>query len=137
MSTIYREFQLTGTAVWRTACTFIAANAKACFERGRPLRLIVTEGDRKRTTEMNRFYWGGVLSQVAEQAWVAGRRYDKDVWHEHFARKFGVCDEVVLPDGEIVTRRKSTTQMTVREFSEYLQRVQADATQELGVQFDD
>lgn len=136
MSAIYREFTLRSPSIWSALCAFVSANAKACLERGKPLRVIVTESDKKRNAEQNRFYWGPVLTTIAEQAWVDGRRFDKDVWHEHCARKFGVCDELVMPDGEIVTRRKSTTQMTVGEFSEYLNRVQAYAAGELGVMFE-
>lgn len=136
MTALYREFRLTGPAIWKAVCAFVAANARACVDRGRPLRLIVTEDERKRTAEMNRFYWGAVLTRIAEQAWVEGRQFDKDVWHELFARKYGVCDEVTLPDGEIVIRRKSTTQMTVDDFSKYLVQVQAYAASELGVEFD-
>lgn len=136
MSTLYREFTLRAPEAWRALAAFVAGNAKACIESGRPLRVIVTAEDRKRNAEQNRYYWGAVLTTISEQAWIDGRQYDKDVWHEYVARKFGVCDEVVLPDGEIVTRRKSTTQMTVGEFSEYLNRVQAYAASELGVQFE-
>lgn len=49
---------------------------------------------------------------------------------------FGVSDEITLPDGEIITRRKSTTQMTVGEFSTYVNQVQAWAANHLGVEFD-
>ncbi|MDY0071805.1 MAG: recombination protein NinB [Thauera sp.] len=136
MTAIYREFVLTGHGAWKALCAFVASNARACVDRGRPLRVIVTEDERKRNNEQNRFYWGQVLATVSEQAWVDGQQYDKDVWHEHYARKFGVCDEMVLPGGEIVLRRKSTTQMSVKEFSEYIARVQADAASELGVIFD-
>lgn len=136
MTTLYREFTLRAPEAWKALAAFVAANAKACIERGRPLRVIVTTDEKKRNAEQNRFYWGLVLTTIAEQSWVEGRQFDKDVWHEHLARKFGVCDEVVLPDGEIVMRRKSTTQMTVGEFSDYLTRVQAYAATELGVEFD-
>lgn len=136
MADIYREFSLRAPEAWKALAAFVAANARSCIESGKPLRVIVTAEDRKRNAEQNRFYWGAVLTTIAEQAWVDGRRYDKDVWHEMFARRMGVCDEVVLPDGEIVTRRKSTTQMTVGEFSEYLNQVQAYAAGELGVEFD-
>ncbi|NMG64360.1 recombinase [Azoarcus indigens] len=136
MSALYREFVLKAEPAWKALAAFVAANARSCIDNGKPLRVIVTAEDRKRNAEQNRFYWGAVLTTIAEQGWVDGRRYDKDVWHEMFARRFGVCDEVVLPDGEIVTRRKSTTQMTVGEFSEYLAKVQAYAASELGVEFD-
>lgn len=135
MSAIYREFVLRAPAAANALTAFLKMNAGSAVERGRPLRVIVTEDEKKRNAEQNRFYWGPVLTTITDQAWVGGRQYSKDVWHEHFARMFGVCDELVLPDGEIVTRRKSTTQMTVGEFSEYLNRVQAYAASELGVEF--
>jgi hypothetical protein len=49
---------------------------------------------------------------------------------------YGVCDEVTLPNGEIISRRKSTTQMSVGEFSAYTAAVQAYAANNLGVTFE-
>ena len=133
---LYREFVLRSPAAWQALAQLVAANAKAFIDRGRPLRVIVTEDEKKRTSEANRFYWGAVLTTIAEQAWVDGRQYSKDVWHEHFARLYLPHTEIVTPYGEIVSRRKSTTELTVSEFSEYLQRVQSDAASSLGVMFD-
>jgi hypothetical protein len=133
---LYREFVLRSPAAWQALAQLVAANAKAFIDRGRPLRVIVTEDEKKRTSEANRFYWGAVLTTIAEQAWVDGRQYSKDVWHEHFARLYLPHTEIVTPYGEIVSRRKSTTELTVSEFSEYLQRVQSDAASSLGVIFD-
>jgi hypothetical protein len=133
---LYREFVLRSPAAWQALAQLGAANAKAFLDRGRPLRVIVTEDEKKRTSEANRFYWGAVLTTIAEQAWVDGRQYSKDVWHEHFARLYLPHTEIVTPYGEIVSRRKSTTELTVSEFSEYLQRVQSDAASSLGVIFD-
>lgn len=132
---IYREFKLTGAGVWQALCAFVKANAQACNDSRKPLRVIITQDEKKRNTEQNRYYWGPVLTTIAEQAWVEGRQYSKDVWHEFFARRFGVCEDVILPDGEIVSRRKSTTDMGVGEFSAYTQAVQAYAATELGVEF--
>lgn len=133
---LYREFVLRSPAAWQALAQLVAANAKAFIDRGRPLRVIVTEDEKKRTSEANRFYWGAVLTTIAEQAWVDGRQFSKDVWHEHFARLYLPHTEIVTPYGEIVSRRKSTTELTVSEFSEYLQRVQSDAASSLGVIFD-
>lgn len=133
---LYREFVLRSPAAWQALAQLVAANAKAFIDRGRPLRVIVTEDEKKRTSEANRFYWGAVLTTIAEQAWVDGRQFSKDVWHEHFARLYLPHTEIVTPYGEIVSRRKSTTELTVSEFSEYLQRVQSDAASSLGVMFD-
>lgn len=132
---LYREFTLKNSGVWSAVVAFIKANAPSFADKGEPLRLIVTAEERKRNDLQNRFYWGAVLRSISEQAWVDGKQYDKDTWHEFFARAYGVCDELTLPDGEIITRRKSTTQMSVGEFSEYLDQIQAHASTELGVEF--
>jgi hypothetical protein len=136
MSTaLYREFTLKNGGVWSAVVAFVRANAPSFADKGEPLRVIVTAEERQRNAQQNRFYWGAVLKAISDQAWVEGRQFDKDAWHEYFARKFGVLDELALPDGEIITRRKSTTQMSVGEFSSFLGDVQAFATSELGVEF--
>lgn len=136
MSALYREFPLHGAGSWNALVAFVKANARACLDRGRPLRVIVTADERKRNGEQNRRYWGLLLKTIAEQAWVEGRQFDKDTWHEYLARRFGVCDEVTLPGGEVVVRRKSTTQMNVGEFTAYMAEVEAFAVLELGVAFE-
>ena len=136
MSTIYREFTLRDKNVWHNLCAFVAANAKACLERNKPLRIIVTQSEAKRRSEQNAFYWGAVITQIAEQAWVSGRQFSKETWHEMYARMFGVCEDITLPNGEVVTKRLSTTEMTVSQFAEYMQQVQAHAAIEYGVFFE-
>lgn len=136
MTAMYREYTLRSSEAWQAFASFVRDHAKQLNDSGTPLRLIVTTATTRRNAEQNKRYWGFVLKTIAEQAFVKGQVYASDVWHEYFARKFGVCDEVVLPDGEIITRRKSTTEMTVGEFTEYMTRVEAHATQELGVRFE-
>jgi hypothetical protein len=133
---LYREFTLRNGGVWNAVVAFIKANAPTFADKGEPLRIIVTAEEKQRNAAQNRFYFGAVLKQISEQAWVDGKQFDKDTWHEYFARKYGILDELTLPDGEIITRRKSTTQMSVGEFSEYLDNVQAYAGETLGVQFE-
>jgi hypothetical protein len=135
-ASLYREFTLRNGGIWSTLVAFVKANAPAFAEKGEPLRIIVTSEEKKRNAEQNRFYWGVVLRDISEQAWIEGRQFDKDTWHEFFARKFGVCEDVTLPDGEVIVRRKSTTQMSVHEFSEYMNQVQAHAASALGVEFE-
>jgi hypothetical protein len=136
MTHLYREFHLRDLSVWNQFVSFVGSNAKAMADAGKPLRLIVTSADAKRNNEQNKRYWGYVLKSVAEQSWIEGKQYNTDTWHEYFARKFGVCDEVVLPYGEIITRRKSTTEMTVAEFTDYMGNVEAHAMSHLGVRFE-
>lgn len=133
-ATLYKEFRLRNGGAWSAIIAFVKANAQSFIESGTPLLVIFTTEDRRRTADQNRMYWGGILKYIAEQAWINGRQFDKDTWHEFLARKFGVCEDVTLPDGEIIIRRKSTSQMSVHEFSEYINQVQAYATSELGVE---
>ena len=135
MTALYREFPLRNPTVWLALVAFVKANAAACMDRGRPLRVIVTEDEKKRNTEQNRRLWGYLYKTIAEQAWVDGKQFSKEVWHEHFARMFGVCEEMILPDGEIITRRKSTTEMTVGEFADFMTQIEVYAAQELGVEW--
>ena len=135
MSGLHREFTLNHSKDWQPLQAFILANARAAIDAGAPLHIIVTTQDMTRKAEQNKFYWSAVLKDISEQAWVDGKQFNKDVWHEYYARKFGVCDELIMPDGEVVLVRKSTTKMKVREFSEYLNEVQADAAQTLAVRF--
>jgi hypothetical protein len=133
---LYKEFTLRNGSVWNLLVAFVKANAPGCADKGQPLRVIVTAEERKRNEVQNRFYWGAVLRDISAQAWVDGKQFDKDTWHEYFARLYGVLDEVTLPDGEIVTLRKSTTKMSVGEFSTYLNAIQAYAAGTLGVEFE-
>ena len=135
-ATLYREFTLRNGGMWAAVVAFIKANAASFAEKGTPLRLIVTAEEKKRNETQNKFYWGAVLRDISSQAWVNGQQFSKDTWHEYFARQFGVCEDVTLPDGEIVSRRKSTTQMSVGEFSAYTAQVQAYAANNLGVSFE-
>lgn len=137
MTSLYKEFVLNGPAAWQAFKAIVRANAKAFNDDGRPLRVILTSSDRKRSSEANAYYWSFLLEQIADQAWVEGRQYSKDVWHEFFAQEYAEKIEFALPDGSMMTRRKSTTEMKVGEFSEYLQKVEAYAATELGVRFVD
>jgi len=133
--TIYREFSLKSPSVWPLFIAFVKANAAALAGRGECLRLIVTNDEKKRNTEQNKFYWSAVIKPLSEQAWLDGLQFTADVWHEYMARKHGVCEDMTLPDGEIVVRRKSTSEMTVGEFSNYTTKVMADAATSYGVEF--
>lgn len=133
---LYKEFTLHTPNVWHLVLAFVKANAGAALDKGTPLRVIVTAEERKRNPEQNRFYWGVVLRDISEQAWVAGRQFDKDTWHEYFADLFAEKVERILPDGRIHVSRKSTSDMSVGDFTTYLAQVQAHAANELGVSFD-
>jgi hypothetical protein len=97
-------------------------------------RWVLTIARRKRTTKQNRRYWGGgVLAQIAQQAVVGGRLYSAESWHEQFKRQFIGVEE--LPGGEVIG--KSSTGLSTVEFSEFCTQVEAYAASELKVTFYD
>lgn len=105
--------------------------AKSLMVAGHRVTLVLrTE---TRSDAQNRRYWGkGVLHQIAEQARVEGKTYAPEVWHALLKRKFlGVIE---LPDGSL--EGKSTTNLTKAQFSDFCTQVEAWASTELGVHFD-
>ena len=112
--------------------SFLTANWKAFADQGRFLAVTVQVYRSKRSLEQNRRYFGpAVLGAIVDQAWVDGRRYDKQSWHDYFCRQFiGVIE---LPFGG--TRAMHSSDLDIEEFSEFMQEVEAYAAQELGVRF--
>lgn len=94
----------------------------------------VAIGKPPRTPAQNRRYWGrGVLSQIAEQASVGGKKFSAEAWHEYFKRFFiGVVE---LPGGEVVGM--SSADLSRAEFADFCAEVEAYAINELGVFFID
>lgn len=133
---LYREFLLTGEGPARALQAFLKANARSCAESKRPLRVIVTEDEHDRLDQQIAYYFGVLIKAISEQAWVEGRRYDKDVWHEEMARRFLPGKEVILPSGEVVIKRASIARghIGVRAMAKFINEVQAYAASELGVE---
>lgn len=108
---------------------FLKANWRAMAEQGKPLAVDVHEHKDKRNHEQNKHYWK-LLQFIALNAWVDGRRFDDEVWHQQFRRWFlGLVD---LPDG--TTIGISTTTLNVSEFAQYVRQVEQYATGELGLE---
>ena len=101
---------------------FLKANWRAMAEQDKPLSVLVTEKRPKRTDEQNRLYWSR-LGEIAEQAWIDGKRYSKDVWHEYYRAKF--CPKIDAPHGKLIAM--STTDLTVEAFTLYMNEIAADA----------
>lgn len=136
---LYREFTLDGPSVARILWNFLKANCQAFADRGTPLRVIVTEEEMDRLDEQIAYYFGPCMRQIVDQAWIDGRQYSKEVWHEYFAKMFLPGTEITLPDGEIAMRRGSIARgkIGVKAMSKFLLQVESFAATELGVVFDD
>ena len=127
--TIVLRGDLQAQSLW----AFLKQNWRAMADAGKPLAVSITEAKSKRSTSQNARYWA-LVTEIAEQAWVDGKQFGKDAWHEHLARRFGVCREITLPDGTNIMVRKSTADMDMQTFAAYLAKIEAYAVRELGVE---
>ena len=141
-----RTFRLVGTD---QRARLIALVENLPIDFAKPLEVVIREEKKARKLDQNALYWAGPLRDIAEQAWVRGRQYSADVWHEHLKREFlpepdrADCDDshikegfakwATTPGGDFVLVG-STTGLTVRGMAAYLEQVYAYGAS-LGVQF--
>lgn len=114
--------------------------AKTFLAEDRAVWIKCTEHQDDRSVEQNSYYWGPCLTEISEQARVLGQRYTTEAWHELFKRQFLGFELVkVAVAGRkrltVIRRLRSTTKLKVRAMSEYLEKVQAFAADDLGVRF--
>lgn len=114
----------------------------------KPLVVTFAEEKKLRGPDANSLMWAGPLKSISEQAWVDGKRFSAVVWHEHFKREYLPEDnDPELPELAKDGYRKwdidpngnrvlvgSTTELTKKGFSIYLQQVEAFGAS-LGVMF--
>ena len=110
--------------------SFLAGNWEAMSQTKHPMQVECKPESKKRNTQQNRYYWN-LLHQIHEQAWVEGRQYAPEIWHEMGKRKFIGC--IDMPGGGLMAM--STTDLSTKEFAEYVNKFEAWAASELGVTF--
>lgn len=108
------------------------------------IEVIFRHEQKQRKSAQNALMWAGLLSRVSRNAWVSGRQYEPEIWHEFFKKEFlpesfeegitldGYEKYKFLPDGSM-TMVGSTTKLTPKGFAEYLQKVEAYCAVDLGI----
>lgn len=105
------------------------------------LRLVLGFDRDDKSARQRRFYHGVILKQISEQAVVCGVRYALEVWKEQMRRLF-LPDEFVsvrMPGAKRATPQRvrvSTESLSVKQYSELIDKVMAYAVADLGVVFD-
>lgn len=111
---------------------------------------VIREPVKVRRLNQNALMWAGPLKDLSEQAWVGGRTYRAEVWHEQMKREHlpeGDEEDLarlvkspetyrkwdVTPSGERVLVG-STTDLTVYGFAQYMEAIFAYGAG-LGVMF--
>ena len=109
---------------------YVKATAGPAAAANRPVVVEIGEYDEKRSKEQNRLLWK-VLTDISEQAVVNGRRFAKEGWYGHYLELFAPKEEG--PRGLVPV---GSSQMKKRQCAEFITRIQADAAQEYGVEFE-
>lgn len=113
-------------ALW----AFLRQNWRALAGDGKPLAVTVQPHKAKRSVDQNKRYWS-ILNHIAEMAYLDGKQFTADAWHEYFKRLFIGAED--LPGGGTVGI--STTILSVAEFTEYMTKVEIYAVEELGLEY--
>jgi hypothetical protein len=125
-----KVFVLRDKRILEAFLAFLVANWEAMSRTKHPMQVVCQPESTKRNLAQNRYYWN-LLNQVSTDAWIEGRQYAAEVWHELAKRKFVGC--VDMPGGGLMAM--STTDLSTKEFADYVTKVEAWAASELGVTF--
>jgi hypothetical protein len=120
------------------------AHAKALVRApdnaGRVFRIIVGEERDSLSARQRRFMHGPLLGQIAEQVRVNGERFVIAVWKRYYKDLFlgHTWEMVKMPGQKKATPRKkpvSSEDLSVKQYSEWIDKVLAHAATEFGVRF--
>ena len=90
----------------------------------------------KRSTPQNRYYWGAMLPIVKEGLKGVGIEMSKEQTHELLKYKF-LKREFITSDGDILQSIGSTTELSTKEFNEYIESIQIWSAEYLNVNIPD
>jgi hypothetical protein len=66
---------------------------------------------------------------MSEKLKPAGEHYSPETWHQWAKSRFLGCDEFSLPNGKTLTIPKSSANLDVAEFNEFMEEVEAWAAE--------
>ena len=90
----------------------------------------------KRSSPQNRYYWGAMLPIVKEGLKGVGIEMSKEQTHEMLKYKF-LKREFITSDGDILQNIGSTTELSTKEFNEYIESIQIWSAEYLNVNIPD
>ena len=90
----------------------------------------------KRSSPQNRYYWGAMLPIVKEGLKGVGIEMSKEQTHEMLKYRF-LKREFITTDGDILQSIGSTTELSTKEFNEYIESIQIWSAEYLNVNIPD
>lgn len=116
----------------RPLMTTIYNNLGAWLESNAELEVCIRPYKSKRSVEQNRRLWA-IYGKLADEAWVNGRRYSAETWHEYCKGMFLGYELKAMPDGTELKTPISTTTLNTAEMTDYQNRLQAWAAGNFGL----
>ena len=116
----------------RPLMTTIYNNLGVWLEANAELEVCIRPYNSKRSIEQNRRLWK-IYGELADKAWVNGRRYSAETWHEYCKGYFLGFELKAMPDGSELKTPISTTTLNTAEMTDYQNRLQAWAAGNFGL----
>lgn len=116
----------------RPLMTTIYNNLGVWLESNAELEVCIRPYNSKRSIEQNRRLWA-IYGELADKAWVNGRRYSAETWHEYCKGYFLGFELKTMPDGSELKTPISTTRLNVAEMTEYQNNIQSWAANEFKI----
>ena len=116
----------------RPLMTTIYNNLGVWLESNAELEVCIRPYNSKRSIEQNKRLWA-IYGELADKAWVNGRRYSAETWHEYCKGMFLGYELKAMPDGTEVKTPISTTTLNTAEMTDYQNRLQAWAAGNFGL----
>ena len=82
----------------------------------------------RRSPPANAYYWS-LLHEIAEKVQPSGEAYSADTWHQYAKSRWLGADDMKLPNGKTLTMPRSTANLSVDEFNDYVTKVEAWAAE--------
>lgn len=116
----------------RPLMTTIYNNLGVWLESNAELEVCIRPYNSKRSIEQNRRLWK-IYGELADKAWVNGRRYSAETWHEYCKGYFLGFELKAMLDGSELKTPISTTTLNTAEMTDYQNRLQAWAAGNFGL----
>lgn len=91
-------------------------------------RCPVCKRRKTRSTDANRRYWM-LLHVIADKLRPEGQTYSADTWHEYMKQRFLGCEEVKLPNRKTLQLPRSSADLDVPAFADFMTQVEAWAAE--------
>jgi hypothetical protein len=82
----------------------------------------------RRSNPQNSRYWL-LVHTIAERLKPQGVQHSPEVWHTYFKSRFLGCDEVTMPNGKSLQLPRSSADLDVPDFADYMTQVETWAAE--------